>query len=304
MHGIDVIGATTLGPRGRNTLVGGSPVAWDNASSYSAGDAVYNDGRYYRALRDISPPFLASLIDGEVPGKSNAWREITQQQAYALPGSVVGAEDEETTHKRVLHDVNNVLKEVAAFVPVLVLVGADVDVDALVARFDTLDQTNRTVWSLWVDNGHGAALDQRIASAAQKLLNEAIIPTAELSLHSSVMAFHDRFMKLSDKITATPIDDAKSPVWSEVKAYFVDGAKLANLLDGTAAQTVKWSDVKDAAKQAAQGAGQALDTAKYVTYGLIGGAVLLGVGALYAIYKIATGPTGGAIVGGYLGGRR
>lgn len=221
---------------------------------------------------------------------------------------IIGAIDDGTQHRRILHDINAVLKETAAFMPVLVLIGADVDVDALVARFDSLDQTNRTVWSLWVDNGHGAALDERIASAAQKLLNEAIIPTAELSLHSSVMAFHDRFMKLSDKITATPIDDAKSPVWAEVKAYFVDGAKLANLLDGTAAQTVKWSDVKDAAKQAAQGAGHALDSAattvKWTTYGIVGGAVLLGGGLLYAIYKIATGPTGGAIVGGYLGGRR
>jgi len=215
----------------------------------------------------------------------------------------VGVEDSDRRRK-ILHDINSVLKEAAAFAPVLVLLGADVDIDALVERFDSLDPTNRTVWSLWVDNGHGAALDQRCAAAAQKMLNEAIVPTAELSLHSSVMAFHDRFMKLSDKVTAQPMDDNKSPIWAEVKNYFVDGAKLANLLDSTGAQTVKWSDVKDAAKKAAQGAGNALDTAKWVTYSLIGGAVLLGGGALYAIYKIASGPTGGAIVGGYLGGRR
>jgi hypothetical protein len=299
MRGLDVIGATTLGPRGRNALVGSGSTAWDNANSYSAGDVVYDRGHYYRALRDISPPFLASVFDGDVPGKSDAWREITQQQA-----NVVGAVDDETQHRNILHSVNNVLKEAAAFVPVLVLLGADVDIDALVERFDSLAPTNRTMWSLWVENGHGAALDQRCATAAQKMLNEAIIPTAELSLHSSVMAFHDRFMKLSDKVTSQPLDDNQSPVWAEVKNYFVDGAKLASLLEGTAAQTVKWSDVKDAAKQAAHGAGDVLDTAKWITYSLIGGAVLLGGGALYAIYKIASGPTGGAVVSRYLGGHR
>lgn len=69
-----------------------------------------------------------------------------------------------------------------------------------------------------------------------------------------------------------------------------------------------WDDIKNAVAVAVQalakGAGDVLDTAKWMTYSLIGGAVLLGVGALYAIYKIATGPTGGAIVSGYLGGRR
>lgn len=221
---------------------------------------------------------------------------------------LLGAVDDGTQHRHLLRDVDSVLKEVAPFVPVLVLLGADVDVDALVERFDTLDPTNRTVWSLWVENGHGASLDQRCATAAQKLLNDAIVPTGEISLHSAVMAFHSRYMKLSDKVMAQPLDDNPSPIWDEVKSYFVDGAKLANLLDGTAAQTMKWSDVKDAAQSAAQGAGKALSsaasTAKWTAWLLIGGAVVLGGGALYAIYKLVASPTGGAIVGGYLGGRR
>lgn len=187
------------------------------------------------------------------------------------------------------------------------LLGADVDVDALVERFDSLDPTNRTVWSLWVENGHGSALDARVASAAQKLLNEAIVPTAELSLHDAVLLFHKRYMALSDKVTAQHLDDNPSPVWADVKSYFVDGSRLANLLDSTGEQTVKWSDVKAAAHEAASGAGKALDSAastiKWTTGLIIGGAVVLGAGVLYALYKVASGPTGSAVATRYLGGR-
>ena len=186
------------------------------------------------------------------------------------------------------------------------LIGAEaIDIAALKDRFASLPPTNRTVWDLWVTGGHGAGLAERVTQDAQKLLNEAIIPTAEFGFHDQVMTFSKkRFDALDDKVTKQPMDDNPSPYWGEVQSYVIDGSNLVNLLEGTAAQTMKWSDVKDAAKQAATGAGNVLDTAKWITYSLIGGAVLLGVGALYAIYKIASGPTGGAVVGGYLGGRR
>lgn len=279
MLGLDVIGATTLGPRGRNILVGGgTPTPWDNNNSYSAGDAVYSDGHYYRAVRDVSPPFMSSIFDGDVPGKSDAWREITQQQAYPQPSAPVLGVDATPT---------------------------PIDVAGLKARLDSLPHTNREVWDLWVTAGHGAGLAQRVAGDAQKLLDEAIIPTAEFNFHDQVMLFSKtRFEALDDKVTKQPMDDNPSPVWSDVASYLVDGSNLANLLEGVSTQTMKWTDVKDAANQAAKGAGNALDTAKWVTYSLIGGAVLLGVGALYAIFKIATSQTGGAIIGGYLGTRR
>ncbi len=220
----------------------------------------------------------------------------------------VGAEDDDTNRRRILHDVNSALKEAAAFIPALVLLGADVDVAALIERFDSLPSTNRTVWSLWVDNGHGSALASRVTADAQKLLSDAIIPTTEFAFHDAVTAFDNRYKALSDKVTAQPLDDSQSPIWADVKAYFVDGSKFANLLEGTANQTLKWSDVKDAATAAAKGVGGALGSVgsavKWTTYGIVGGAVLLGVGALYVIYKIVSGPTGGAIIGGYLGGRR
>jgi hypothetical protein len=267
MHGLDIIGART-----KQVLVGAA--AWDNSQTYPTGSYCYNNGRYYRALRDVTPPFLPSLQSGDVPGDSDAWREVSAAEALGNKG-VLG-----------------------------VLIGADVDVDALIERFDSLDPTNRTVWSLWVDNGHGAALDQRVSGDAQKMLNEAIIPTTEFSFHDAVMAFHKRYMALSDKVTAQPLDDNKSPIWADVKAYFVDGSKFANLLEGTADQTLKWSDVKAAAHEAAQGAGKVIDTAastaKWTMGLLIGGAVVLGAGALYAVYKIASGPTGKAVASRYL----
>jgi hypothetical protein len=185
------------------------------------------------------------------------------------------------------------------------VIGDDpIDVQGLIARFDELPSTNREVWAIWVESGHGAGLDMRIAGDAQKMLNEALVPTAEFSFHSTVLAFHQRFLALDAKVTKQPYNDEKSPYWDEVKNYIVDGSKLANLLEDTAKQTVKWTDVKDAAAKAAQGAGKALDTAKWTSYALIGGAVVLGLGALYAVYKLASSPTGAAFAGGYLGGRR
>ena len=240
-------------------------------------------------------------------------RATQAARASATPAttpSLVDATDS-PRRRQILHGVNEALKETAAFVPVLVLLGADtpIDVDGLKQRLDSLPHTNNEVWDLWVTSGHGAGLAERVASDAQKLLNQALIPTTEFSFHDQVMNFaKTRFDALDSKVTAQPMDDNPSPVWDDVASYLIDGSNLANMLEGTLNQTVKWTDVKAAAAQATQGAGTALTnvakTAKWVTYSLIGGAVVLGVGALYAIYKIASGPTGGAIIGGYLGGRR
>ena len=180
-----------------------------------------------------------------------------------------------------------------------------IDVAGLKQRLDSLPHTNNEVWDLWVTSGHGAGLAERVASDAQKLLNQALIPTTEFSFHDEVMNFaKTRFDALDNKVTAQPTDDNPSPIWDDVANYLIDGSNLANLLEGTLNQTVKWTDVKQAAQQAAKGAGNVLTKAAWVSYALVGGAVLLGVGALYAIFKIASGPTGGAIIGGYLGGRR
>lgn len=122
-HGMDILGGTTLGPRGRNTVLGAlaerkgqmlgvSIKPWDNADSYLSGDVVYHDMRYYRALRDVSAPILSVLFDGEVPGKSDAWREISEQQAYAQPTTVLGMVDMNVVQRN-LNDLKPVTVEIA-----------------------------------------------------------------------------------------------------------------------------------------------------------------------------------------------
>jgi hypothetical protein len=111
---MDILGAsrTTLGPRGRNVMLGADVKPWDAADSYSAGDVVYHNQRYFRAQRDVSPPFLSMLFDGEVPGKSDAWREITEAQAYDKTPSIFGMVDMQTVQRN-MNDLNPVTVEIA-----------------------------------------------------------------------------------------------------------------------------------------------------------------------------------------------
>ena len=106
--GLDILGAghTTLGPRGRNILgeqarrkgeiLGVDIKPWDNTDSYAAGDVVYHDHHYYRALHNVAAPFLSVLFDGEVPGKSLVWREISESQAYNQGPPILGARTKQT----------------------------------------------------------------------------------------------------------------------------------------------------------------------------------------------------------------
>jgi hypothetical protein len=122
-RGLDILGAgrTTLGPRGRNTLLGwpeahrkaeilgASIQPWDNSVAYAAGAVIYDNHRYFRALRDVSPPFLPTLMDGDVPGTSDAWHEISEAQAYDPAATVLG-----------MFDLNTVQGNMNALSPVTV----------------------------------------------------------------------------------------------------------------------------------------------------------------------------------------
>lgn len=180
------------------------------------------------------------------------------------------------------------------------MIGAAVDVEALAQRFDTLPKTNRSVWTLWVEYGHGLDLAKRIAASAQNILNQAIVPTTEFAFHDAVQAFAKRAQALSDKVTKQPLNDEPSPIWGDVKSYFIDGGRLANQLDGVLDQSVKWTDVKKGVTEAAKGAAHTVN----VTTGLlVGGAVVLGLGIVYGLYKMIASPTGATLAGAYLGRR-
>lgn len=176
-----------------------------------------------------------------------------------------------------------------------------IDVDGLTARLDNMpDKTNRTVWELWSQPepgfpyGHGMALSVRADQAAQNILNSAVLPTNEFAVHDAVITFAKRASELDIKISKLPYDDAPSPLWADVRAYFIDGSQLVNKVEGVADKSVKWGDVKDDIAKLATGAADAAkgiqSTVKWTYWITIGAAVGL-IGALgFGAYKFLSGP--------------
>lgn len=77
-------------------VFGASSKAWDNMSSFNSGDIVYYSGKYYRALKDISPPFLPSVQSGDVPGSSDSWRQVSASAS----GDVLGVNSWEWDNRK------------------------------------------------------------------------------------------------------------------------------------------------------------------------------------------------------------
>lgn len=87
---------TTLGPRGRvlgdDDELLGDVSGWDNTQAYNSGSYTYYGNRYWRALRDVTPPFWPTVQSGDAPGSSDAWREVTAGEAYGNK-NVLGEDD-------------------------------------------------------------------------------------------------------------------------------------------------------------------------------------------------------------------
>jgi hypothetical protein len=186
------------------------------------------------------------------------------------------------------------------------VIGA-IDVGALVARLDDLPHTNRQVWLLWSEpepgfpNGHGLALADRANTASRSILAKAVFPTNEFPVHDAVIAFGTRAMALADKIIKTPLDDAPSPLWDEVHAYFVDGSNLVNAVEGVANDSVKWSDVKDVVKQSAANVTTTVKWTYWITIGAVVAAVgLVGLIAWKLISSGTVAHVGGVAARRYL----
>lgn len=171
-----------------------------------------------------------------------------------------------------------------------VVLGASIDVEGLVDRLAELDHDNDTARHIWAL--HGYDLAARATQVAQNIIAKAIVPTNEFPLHDQVMAFAARANALGPKINVLPLDNNPCPYWSELESYVLDGSRLVNSLEGTLDGSVKWSDVKDVASNAAKGVKDAVDTAntaaKWTIALAVGGVALIG----YGLYKIAAGPTG------------
>jgi LPXTG-motif cell wall-anchored protein len=74
LHGIDCLGAGVIVKE------------WDNHVTFYPGDVVYFSQQYWRAARQIDPPMIPAMMDGEVPGQSNAWRPIPQSEVLGDSG--------------------------------------------------------------------------------------------------------------------------------------------------------------------------------------------------------------------------
>jgi predicted DNA-binding protein (MmcQ/YjbR family) len=69
--GLDILGGCHVSD------VLGALLDFDNHSTYNTGDTTYYAGKYWRAVRQIEPPFLPAFMSGDVPGESDAWRETS-----------------------------------------------------------------------------------------------------------------------------------------------------------------------------------------------------------------------------------
>ncbi len=102
---LESVGRTTLGPRGSVgcglDMLGADDLEdevgtvqhdpFDNAHAYKMGDVVTYWGQYWKATRDISPPWFPSLQSGEVPGSSSAWASLNAQEVVqSVIGMLVG----------------------------------------------------------------------------------------------------------------------------------------------------------------------------------------------------------------------
>lgn len=266
-------------------IVGG-PAGWDNAETYAAGDVVYYNQRYWRAVREVKRPFLPVIMKGEVPGESDAWQEISPAQAY--PGS------------NVMGDVDDVLGELAE----------------VLGMFD-IGQAQRTMNSLKpVTVGIAKSLvrgGQRVIAVAQVVSKANALPdTNTLATTAGHLQWHaDKLASLKDdKAIYSSGDDAKK--WT-MQAFIESNAVEEGAAYLNEAWDAMWKEIatrlaelpKDVVQAVAKLPGAVFEAvtgipswAFYVGAAAVAG--LVGYGA----YRVLAGPAGGAVVGHYLGGRR
>lgn len=100
------LGLAAMGDDVVTVLGGAGSKFWDNHNPYNFADVVYYSGKYWKALRDISPPTFPALQSGEVPGDSDAWREVSASAS----GDILGDQTVEEFSNRKDYQVGDVVK--------------------------------------------------------------------------------------------------------------------------------------------------------------------------------------------------
>ncbi len=63
---------------------------FDNTQMYKVGDVVTYWGQYWQATRDVLPPMMPSIMKGDVPGGSDAWRSLSADEVVSnVLGSMI-----------------------------------------------------------------------------------------------------------------------------------------------------------------------------------------------------------------------
>jgi hypothetical protein len=238
--------------------------SWDNSQSYATGDYVYSDGKYYRALRPVSPPFLPSLMEGDAPGKSDAWREVLPQEAYGQ--TVLGMFD--------IADAQRNMNDLKAPLPVAVaqalLKGGQAAISGALAgakqpwyKSDLPGDTSRKTVQ-----GHLQWHADKLASTKGDPLTTNYDPVSDLE-QWTMRAFVEAN---AVEEGAAYIDGAWNSMWDEIQTKLAAIPRAVAQAAGSVAKGI----VKTAAQGAAEGIG--VPTWVFVT----GGAALVGlVGYFY-----------------------
>lgn len=269
------------------SLAGFAVLEWDNHHPYEIGEIVHHRGKHYRAREHVAPPPLPGLMRGDEPGKSDAWAEVS---SHDVASQVLGAEDIAARQ----HQMNNLKPVTVSVAKVLLKYGQQAINKAITGakqpwyRADLPGDTNRK-------NVQGKLQWHAAAIAALGNSDQNALYKSEADLRKWVMqAFIEENAVEEGNAQAAQM---WSLAWSDWENMWVEvGVALAALPKQVleAAGTYSRELVNTAVKSAT-----GLPT-WVITTGIIGGAFLIGLG----LVKILSGPTGGAIVGTYLGHRR
>jgi hypothetical protein len=256
---------------GGEYVVGVAVLEWDNHNTYHPGEIVYCGQKHWRALRQVDPPALPTFMDGDVPGKSDAWREVSPAEVYAgnVAGDVLGMFDIGSAQLRM-----NALKPVTVGIAKSLVHGGQqvmAVANTTAAQHGLPGQTAR--------DGVVGHLQWHANKLAGLKNGQALYASGD-----DVKLYAMRAWIEANAVEegAAYLDEAWTAMWAEI------GAELAAL-------------PKEILQAARNLPGQIFEGATGIPPWAfwLGAAVIVG-GLVYGIFKILSGPAGGAVVGHYL----
>ncbi len=240
---------------------------WDNGETYEAGDVVYHNERNWRATRKVEAPWFPLFQSGEVPGESDAWWSVGAPQVNAPP-PVLGAFDIQMKQREM-----NGLKQVTVGVAQALLSGgqrAIARARQLASKYafpaDNVRDIDEAHWKLQWHQG---------AIAGQAATPQALYGHGEDLKKWVVQAFIEANAaeEGAGTIEGMTIGQMWVDMWTIIRKEL---AKLPAAMRKAVSDTVEWW------------------TGIPLWAWALGGAALVGVVG-YGVYRVATGPAGGAV---------